>query len=455
MFKHFVKIDDASSHVAEICDKYGSGSDCLVNPLLEALGKFCGTHENYEKTLMETLEKIELTEPRAEKLICSLARSDKSDERKKQSIERALRAADQRFPKSTAEAVDSLLRGLERKKQKIAHDERRRRSQEKQDADGKKKKVQREHDSDSGSSSLDESDKEEEEEEEEQTNEEDRMMIDEETRKKEEERLKEEEEKLRLDVESASFLRDALAGSASGPIEDKKLGNRSLAAALDHPTASIRENATQRLIDLYVEFIEKKSKHKSNSLYPPPGLEKGGFLADALCRRCSDDDPTVAALALGTPSLSRLTKNRTSLFEAISQRLKTAELSSRSNEREANKVADVERRVCKKAYAALLRKMSDDREDKNKDDDNDNDNDDDELRTLRDKAAALACYGAVSASHSRALARSVIKDASRCKHPILLGLRMRKELSSKPSHPPKTLRVADRGKMCDMKVMRE
>ena len=422
MFKHFVKIDDASSHVAEICDKYGSGSDCLVNPLLEALGKFCGTHENYEKTLMETLEKIELTELRAEKLICSLARSDKSDERKKQSIERALRAADQRFPKSTAEAVDSFLRGLERKKQKIAHDERRRRSQEKQDADGKKKKVQREHDSDSGSSSLDESDKEEEEEEEEQTNEEDRMMIDEETRKKEEERLKEEEEKLRLDVESASFLRDALAGSASGPIEDKKLGNRSLAAALDHPTASIRENATQRLIDLYVEFIEKKSKHKSNSLYPPPGLEKGGFLADALCRRCSDDDPTVAALALGTPSLSRLTKNRTSLFEAISQRLKTArELSSRSNEREANKVADVERRVCKKAYAALLRKMSDDREDKNKDDDNDDDNDDDELRTLRDKAAALACYGAVSASHSRAVARSVIKDASRCKHPILLG----------------------------------
>ena len=127
-------------------------------------------------------------------------------------------------------------------------------------------------------------------------------------------------------------------------------------------------------------------------------------------------------MALGTPSLSRLTKNRTSLFEAISQRLKTArELSSRSNEREANKVADVERRVCKKAYAALLRKMSDDREDKNKDDDNDDDNDDDELRTLRDKAAALACYGAVSASHSRALARSVIKDASRCKHPILLG----------------------------------
>ena len=82
MFKHFVKIDDASSHLAEICDKYGSGSDCLVNPLLEALGKFCGTHENYEKTLMETLEKIELTELRAEKLICSLARSDKSDARK-------------------------------------------------------------------------------------------------------------------------------------------------------------------------------------------------------------------------------------------------------------------------------------------------------------------------------------------------------------------------------------
>ena len=42
-----------------------------MNPLLEA-PKFCGTHENYEKTLMETLEKIELTELRAEKLICSL-----------------------------------------------------------------------------------------------------------------------------------------------------------------------------------------------------------------------------------------------------------------------------------------------------------------------------------------------------------------------------------------------
>ena len=52
--------------------------------------------------------------------------------------------------------------------------------------------------------------------------------------------------------------------------------------------------------------------------------------------------------------------------------------------------------------------MSDDREDKNKDDDNDDDNDDDELRTLRDKAAALACYGAVS-GHCRAVARSVIK----------------------------------------------
>ena len=133
-----------------------------MNPLLEALGKFCGTHENYEKTLMETLEKIELTEPRAEKLICSLARSDKSDEVKRKSIERALRAADQRFPKSTAEAVDSFLRGLERRKEKRAHDERRRRSQEKQDADGKKKKEQREHDSDSGSSSSEESDEEEE-----------------------------------------------------------------------------------------------------------------------------------------------------------------------------------------------------------------------------------------------------------------------------------------------------
>ena len=58
----------------------------LLTPLLEALGKFCGTHENYEKTLMEALEKIELTERRAEKLIYSLARSDKSDERKRKSI---------------------------------------------------------------------------------------------------------------------------------------------------------------------------------------------------------------------------------------------------------------------------------------------------------------------------------------------------------------------------------
>lgn len=72
-------------------------------------------------------------------------------------------------------------------------------------------------------------------------------MIDEETREKEEEKLKVEEEQLRLDFESASFLREALAGSASGPIENKKLGNRSLAAALDHPTASIRENATTRV----------------------------------------------------------------------------------------------------------------------------------------------------------------------------------------------------------------
>ena len=416
-FKHFVKIDNASSHVAEICDKYGTASDCLVNPLLEALGKFCGTHENYEKTLMEALEKIELTEPRAKKLVCSLARSDKSDEVKRKSIERALRAADQRFPKSTAEAVDSFLRGLERRKEKRAHDERRRRLQEKQEIDGKEKKKKKKVNN--GSSSSEESDEEEEDDEDDdedddKTNaEEDRMMIDEETRKKEEEKLKEEEEQLRLDFESASFLREALAGSASGPIENKKLGNRSLAAALDHPTASIRENATQRLIDLHVEFIEKKAKDKDNTLLPPPGLEKGGFLADALCRRCSDDDPTVAALALGTPSLSMLTKNRTSLFEAISHRLETArELSSRSNERDANKVADIERRVCKKAYATLLRQMSGDRID---------DDDDDELRTLRDKAAALACYGAVSASHSRAVARSVVKDASRCKHPILLG----------------------------------
>ena len=279
-FKHFVKIDNASSHVAEICDKYGTASDCLVNPLLEALGKFCGTHENYEKTLMEALEKIELTEPRAKKLVCSLARSDKSDEVKRKSIERALRAADQRFPKSTAEAVDSFLRGLERRKEKRAHDERRRRLQEKQEIDGKEKKKKKVN---NGSSSSEESDEEEEDDEDDdedddKTNaEEDRMMIDEETRKKEEEKLKEEEEQLRLDFESASFLREALAGSASGPIENKKLGNRSLAAALDHPTASIRENATQRLIDLHVEFIEKKAKDKDNTLLPPPGLEKGGF----------------------------------------------------------------------------------------------------------------------------------------------------------------------------------
>jgi len=425
-FKHFVKIDDASSHVAEICDKYGPASDCLVNPLLEALGKFCGTHENYEKTLMEALEKIELTERRAEKLIYSLARSDKSDERKRKSIERALRAADQRFPKSTAEAVDSFLRGLERRKEKRAHDERRRRLQAKEEANEKqKKKARDEEGSDSGSSSSEESDYDDEEEEdgnEDKANAEaDQIMIDEEMRKKEEEKLREEEEQLRLDFESASFLREALSGSASGPIENKKLGNRSLAAALDHPTASIRENATQRLIDLHVEFIEKKAKDKDNALHPPPGLEKGGFLAEALCRRCSDDDPTVAALALSAPSLGTLTKNRTSLFEAIAYRLKIArELSSRTNERDANKVADIERRVCKKAYAALLRQMSGDRKD-DIDDDRDDDNDDDEMKTLRDKAAAIACYGAVSASHSRAVARSVVKDAARCKHPILLG----------------------------------
>jgi hypothetical protein len=419
-FKHFVKISDASEHMAEISEKYGEASDCLINPLLESLGKFVSTHENYEKTLLEALEKIELTESRAKRLIPSLARSDKSDDSKRSSIERALRAADQRFPKATAEAVDCFLRELERRKDKQAHAERRERIEKK-----KTELIEKEAKGMSSSESADDEDSDDDADADDDDDKkkkiettEDQMMIDE-NQKEEEEKAKEELEALKADLECASFLRDALAGSASGPIENKKLGNRSLAAALDHPTASIRENATQRLIDLHTEYIEKKktsSNKNDGEVPPPPGLEKGGFLADALCRRCSDDDPTVAALALSAPSLNELTKNCTSLFEAISKRLKIArELSSRSNERETNQVADVERRVCKKAYSALLKQLSMPSASDRADDDND------ELKTLRDKAAALACFGAVAAAHSRAVARSVVKDASKCNHPILLG----------------------------------
>ena len=89
---------------------------------------------------------------------------------------------------------------------------------------------------------------------------------------------------------AADFLREALAGSAAGPLPGHAA---SLGAALDHPQAGLREAALRELRNSgAASKVMSGGARKSSNAPPAPGIISG-----ALLRRVTADVPRLASLA--------------------------------------------------------------------------------------------------------------------------------------------------------------
>jgi U3 small nucleolar RNA-associated protein 10 len=111
---------------------------------------------------------------------------------------------------------------------------------------------------------------------------------------------------------AAAFLREALSGSAAGPMPGHAA---SLGAALDHPQAGLREAALRELrqggAGAKVMAGGVNGSNKKKGAAPIPGV-----LSGALLRRVSDDVPRVAAAAASLPGLRAAVGDDEALFSA-------------------------------------------------------------------------------------------------------------------------------------------
>lgn len=148
-------------------------------------------------------------------------------------------------------------------------------------------------------------------------------------------------DKIVASEEDAAFLRAALLGSASAPMRGHAT---SVHAALDHPNASLRENALAQLAQLAAEA----------GADDPSALKRGSALGPAVLRRVTDDDARVAAAAMDLEPLRRMVNDDGALFAAAKQRLAVATTALVSGSQNSEN----ERRVAKKALRLTLGVLS-------------------------------------------------------------------------------------------------
>ena len=223
---------------------------------------------------------------------------------------------------------------------------------------------------------------------------------------------------------AAEFLRQTLAGSAAGPMPGHAA---SLGAALDHPSAGLREAALRELRKGGERGALKNGKN--------------GALSGALLRRVVDDHPRVAAAAAALPGLRAAVDDDDALFEAAAERLASASAACSGKHADAESERAVAKRCVALACAALAAPFEEGESGETGEgggsDDSESDSEEGEDRrrrrrrrrggarvgALAGRGAALAFGHLTFSPSTRAVARAAIDAARRNRHPALSGLR--------------------------------
>ena len=383
-FKHLVKMPDLPSRVADMCEKYES--DSFIVPLVKALAQSATQHANYERVLGGIVDEVKLSELAVRALVGELvtlgsgsgadsaAATPAGAEHGREVAARSIRLVDLKHPTACSSAVDSLLHNFSKP---------------------------------TGSKDGDEG-----------TN--------------DEKKAANEEKKA-----ATLFLREALAGSAAGPLPGHAA---SLGAALDHPTAGLREAALRELRNSgAASKVMSGGARKSSNAPPAPGVISG-----ALLRRVTDDVPRVASLAAALPGLRIAVGDDEALFAAAVERLRVASAQFVGK----NETAELERGVAKKLVklacgtlslpfprasqdgtnADAAREESDSEAEESDSEADPVDapaavEDRGALGNLAGRAAGLALGHMVFSPATRAVARATIAAAKRNLHPSLAELR--------------------------------
>jgi hypothetical protein len=230
---------------------------------------------------------------------------------------------------------------------------------------------------------------------------------------------------------AAAFLREALSGSAAGPMPGHAA---SLGAALDHPQAGLREAALRELrqggAGAKVMAGGVNGSNKKKGAAPIPGV-----LSGALLRRVSDDVPRVAAAAASLPGLRAAVGDDEALFSAASERLAAAAQLCAGKTPEAEAERAVAKRCVKLACGVLATPFPSKKADAADDDseeeiDSEEDDSEDEgegagadgMGNLAGRAATLALGYLMFSPATRAVARACLAAVKRNSHPALAGL---------------------------------
>ena len=383
-FKHLVKMPDLPSRVADMCEKYES--DSFIVPLVKALAQSATQHANYERVLGGIVDEVKLSELAVRALVGELvtlgsgsgadsaAATPAGAEHGREVAARSIRLVDLKHPTACSSAVDSLLHNFSKP---------------------------------TGSKDGDEG-----------TN--------------DEKKAANEEKKA-----ATLFLREALAGSAAGPLPGHAA---SLGAALDHPTAGLREAALRELRNSgAASKVMSGGARKLSNAPPAPGVISG-----ALLRRVTDDVPRVASLAAALPGLRIAVGDDEALFAAAVERLRVASAQFVGK----NETAELERGVAKKLVKLACGTLSlpfprasqdgtnadaarEESDSEAEESDSEADpvvapaavEDRGALGNLAGRAAGLALGHMVFSPATRAVARATIAAAKRNLHPSLAELR--------------------------------
>ena len=376
-FKHLVKMPDLPSRVADMCEKYES--DSFIVPLVKALAQSATQHANYERVLGGIVDEVKLSELAVKALVGELVTLGSG---------------------SGADSAAATPAGAEHGREVAARSIR---------------LVDLKHPT-ACSSAVDSL----------------LHNFSKPTGSKDGDEGTDEEKKA-----ATLFLREALAGSAAGPLPGHAA---SLGAALDHPTAGLREAALRELRNSgAASKVMSGGARKSSNAPPAPGVISG-----ALLRRVTDDVPRVASLAAALPGLRIAVGDDEALFAAAVERLRVASAQFVGK----NETAELERGVAKKLVKLACGTLSlpfprasqdgtnadaarEESDSEAEESDSEADpvvapaavEDRGALGNLAGRAAGLALGHMVFSPATRAVARATIAAAKRNLHPSLAELR--------------------------------
>ena len=373
-FKHLVKMPDLPSRVADMCEKYEAES--LVVPLVRALAQSATQHANYERVLGGVVNEVKLSDVAVRALVRELVTLGSG---------------------SGVDSAAATPAGAEHGREVAARSIR---------------MVDVKHPL-ACSAAVD------------------HVLGEASRRLKTKDGEGDEEGKA-----AADFLREALAGSAAGPLPGHAA---SLGAALDHPQAGLREAALRELRNSgAASKVMSGGARKSSNAPPAPGIISG-----ALLRRVTDDVPRIASLAAALPGLRVAVGDDEALFAAAVERLRVASAHFVGKNETAELERGVAKRLVKLACGTLAlpfprakdgEGVEVDREESDSEaEESDSEADPDDkppvednrgaLGNLAGRAAGLALGHAVFSPATRAVARATIAAAKRNLHPSLAELR--------------------------------